>query len=131
MAGIAKIHGQAVAQAFYGLQPLVIKVTDSGNNFTATTGGGTSALVEGGYDKMVRAVETLGSIVWLGAQANGSFTAVVDGATFNAGGDTTNTGAYGILKTLATAVADDVGTAGTIAITTSTELNGAGTFTFA
>jgi hypothetical protein len=131
MAGIAKIHGQAVAQAFYGLQPLVIKVTDSGNNFTAASGGGTSELVEGGYDKMVKAVQTLGSIVWLGAQANGSFTVVVDGATFNAGGDTTNAGAYGILKTLATAVADDVGTAGTIAITTSTVLNGAGTFTFA
>lgn len=134
MAEISRVHGLAAAGAFYGLQPLCVKVTDSGNNFTVSTGGGTAPIVEGGYDLMVKAVQTLGSVVILGSQANGAFCVVVDGATFNAGGDTTNTGAYGILKTLATAVADFIGTAGTIAITTSAAspaLTSAGAFTLA
>lgn len=131
MTGIARKNGTAAAGAFYGLQPLAIKVTDSGNNFTVSTGGGATPIVEGGYEKMVRAIETLGSVVILGTQADGAFCAVVDGATFNAGGDTTNTGAYGILKTLATAVADEIGSAGTIAITTGSVFTSAGAFTLA
>lgn len=134
MATLDRIHGTATAGAFYGYSPLCIKVTDSGNNFTADSGGGTTAITEGGYSKMVKAVQTLGSVVILGSQANGAFCVVVDGPSFNAGGDTTNTGAYGILKTLATAVADEIGTAGTIAITTSAAspaLTSAGAFTLA
>ena len=128
---IDRVHGTASAGAFYGIQPLAVKITDSGNNFTADSGGGTSAIVEGGYTKMVRAIQTLGSVVILGTQANGAFCAVVDGASFNAGGDSTNTGWGGILKTLATAVADDIGTAGTIAITSGTVFTSAGVFTLA
>jgi hypothetical protein len=91
-------------------------------------------ITEGGYEKMVRAVQTLGSIVILGAQANGAFCCVVDAATFNSAADATNTGAFGVLKTLATAVANSVGTAGTIAVTTSTAspaLTSGGAFTLA
>jgi hypothetical protein len=128
---IDRVHGTASAGAFYGIQPLCIKVTDSSSNFTADSGGGTSAIVEGGYTKMVRAIQTLGSVVILGTQANGAFCAVVDGASFNAGGDATNTGWGGILKTLATAVANDIGTAGTIAITSGTVFTSAGVFTLA
>jgi hypothetical protein len=135
MAGFSRVNGFASASSFYGgYQPLCIRVTDSGNNFTASTGGGTTAIVEGGYDKMVRAIESLGSIIILGAQANGAFTCVVDAGSFNAGGDTTNAGAYGIVKTLATAVANTIGTAGTIAVTTSAAspaLTSAGAFTLA
>jgi hypothetical protein len=128
---IDRVHGTASAGAFYGIQPLAVKITDSGNNFTADSGGGTSAIVEGGYTKMVRAIQTLGSVVILGTQANGAFCAVVDGASFNAGGDSTNTGWGGILKTLATAVAEDIGSAGTIAITSGTVFTSAGVFTLA
>lgn len=128
---IDRVHGTASAGAFYGIQPLAVRITDSGNNFTADSGGGTSAIVEGGYTKMVRAIQTLGSVVILGTQANGAFCAVVDGASFNAGGDSTNTGWGGILKTLATAVADDIGTAGTIAVTSGTVFTSAGVFTLA
>lgn len=137
MAGVSRVTGdsglgnQAAAGAFYGFQPLVVKVTDSSSNFTANSVASDGVITEGGYEKLVRAAQTLGSIVWLGAQADGAFTMIVDRNNFNAGGDSTNTGAYGILKTLATAVADEIGTAGTIAVTTSTVLNGAGTFTFA
>ena len=128
---IDRVHGTASAGAFYGIQPLAVRITDSGNNFTADSGGGTSAIVEGGYTKMVRAIQTLGSVVILGTQANGAFCAVVDGASFNAGGDSTNTGWGGILKTLATAVADDIGTAGTVAVTSGTVFTSAGVFTLA
>ena len=135
MATLNRIHGTATAGAFYGYSPLCIKVTDSSSNFTVdTVNGTTGAITEGGYSKMVKAVQTLGSVVILGSQANGAFCVVVDGPSFNAGGDATNTGAYGILKTLATAVANEIGTAGTIAITTSAAspaLTSAGAFTLA
>jgi hypothetical protein len=128
MAGISRVHGQAVPGAFYGLAPLVLKVADSGSGFTAASGGGTSAITEGGYDKAVRAVESLGSIVWLGTQADATFTCIVDSATFNNGAGATTSGAYGALK-------DALYGAGftivNLTITTSSALNGAGTFTFA
>lgn len=128
MASISRTHGQASAGAFYGLQPLVIKVADSGSGFTANSGGGTSAITEGGYEKAVRAMESLGSIVWLGAQADATFTAVVDSSTFNNGAGATTSGAYGALKD---ALAGAGFTVGNLTVTTSSTLNGAGTFTFA
>lgn len=128
MAGISRINGNAVAGAFYGLQPLVVKVADSGSGFTASTGGGTTAIVEGGYEKAVRALETVGSIVWLGAQADATFTAVVDGASVNRGPGATTSGAWGALKD---ALASAGFTVGNLTVTTSSTLNGAGTFTFA
>jgi hypothetical protein len=129
---IGRVHGTASAGAFYGIQPLAVRVTDSSSNFTADSVDGTTGVItEGGYSKMVRAIQTLGSVVILGTQANGAFCAVVDGASFNAGGDATNTGWGGILKTLATAVADDIGTPGTIAVTSGTVFTSAGVFTIA
>jgi hypothetical protein len=134
MALVNRFNGQAAAGAFYGYQPLCIRVTDTSNNFTANSVSATGVITEGGYEKMVRAVQTLGSIVILGAQANGAFCCVVDAATFNNSGDATNAGAFGVLKTLATAVANSIGTAGTIGVTTSTAspaLTSAGAFTLA
>ena len=130
--GQVKVNGSASAGSFYGYQPLVIKVTTT-NLITASTGGTSQAdpLVEGGYEQAVRAVETLGSIVWLGGQDGGNdvFTCVVDGATFNAGAGQTTAGAYGALKD---ALASALGaSASSFAITTSSALNGVGTFTFA
>lgn len=129
--GQIKVNGKAAAGAFQGYQPLVIKVADSQSGFTATTGGTSQAdpLVEGGFDKGIRAVETLGSIVWAGAQTNASICVVVDAATFNAGAGQTSSGAYGALKD-AVASATGMGV-GNLTITTSSVLNGAGTFTFA
>jgi hypothetical protein len=133
MALQSRYNGAAASGAFYGYQPLCIRVTDSGSNFTANSTS-SGVITEGGYEKMVRAVQTLGSIIILGAQANGAFCCVVDAATFNTSGDTTNTGSFGVLKTLATAVANSIGTAGTIAVTTSTAspaLTSGGAFTLA
>jgi hypothetical protein len=128
---IGRVHGQAAAGAFYGLQPLVVKVAATGK-FTASTGGGTSAITEGGYDKAVRALQQVASIVWLGAQDDDNFTAVVDGASVNQGDGTGGSGATtGFAAYKAALVANCGGSTGNYTITTSSALNGAGTFTFA
>jgi len=128
MAGFSRVNGQAAAGSFYGYTPLVIKVAATGG-FTANSGGGTTAITEGGYDKAVRAIETLGSVIWLGAQTDNTFTAVVDGPSFNAGAGATTSGAYGALRdAMSSATSVSVGS---VTVTTSSALNGAGTFTFA
>lgn len=127
---IDKVHGSAAPGAFYGLQPLVVKVADSTNGFTADTVDGNGQITaEGGYAKAVKALESVASVVWLGAQANGSFTAVVDGGTANNGAGATTAGAWGALRDAM--VSQVGGSAGDYTVTTSSVLNGAGTFTFA
>lgn len=126
--GQVRVNGAPAAGGFYGYQPLVIKVAAT-NVGTADSGGNGSAIVEGNYSKTVRAVQQLGSMVVLGAQTNNTFACIVDGATFNGGAGQTTAGAYGALKD---AVASATGiSVGSITITTSTALNGDGTFTFA
>ena len=126
--GQVKVNGKVAAGAFYGYQPLAIKITDSQSGFTAASGGTSQAdpLVEGGYDKGVRAVETLGSIVWLGTQLNASLFVVVDGATFNAGAGQTTSGLYGALKD-AIASATGMGV-GNLTVAAYTTISGAGAF---
>jgi hypothetical protein len=129
MALVSRFNGAAAAGAFYGYQPLVIRLACTGG-FTVNTGGAGAAIVDGGFERVVRAVQQLGSIVWLGAQNDDSLTVIVDGPTFNAGpGATpTTTGAYGALKDVV--LANRTGT-GALTVTTSSVLNGNGTFTFA
>lgn len=130
MAGIARKNGHPLAAGFYGLQPTVVKIARS-NVFTADSGGGTTEITEGGYSKAVRALQTVASIVWLGAHESGDdyFCAVVDGATFNTGAGLTTAGTYGALKDAL--VAEVGGAAGNYTITVSTQLEGDGTFSFA
>jgi hypothetical protein len=127
MALLSRYNGQAAAGAFYGYTPLVIKLACTGG-FTANSGGSGSAITEGGYERAVRAVQQLGSIVWLGAQNDDVLTVIVDGPTFNAGAGATTSGAYGALKD---AVLANRAGSGSLTVTTSSVLNGAGTFTFA
>jgi len=130
MATISKTHGQVAPGAFFGYTPLVIKIADSsGSRFTADSGGGTVSITEGGYSKAVKAIQSLGSIVWLGGQLNASITVIVDQPSFNAGAGATTTGAYGALKDAI--VAATGATIGNLTITTATVLAGDGTFTLA
>jgi hypothetical protein len=134
MPGFTKVHGEAAPGAFYGLQPTVVKVAASGA-FTAdtvTSGSpysGNTLVTEGGYGKAVKALETVASIVWLGAQTNNTFVAVVDGTNFNSGSGQTTSGTYGAL--IDALVSQCGGSAGSYTVTASTALNGDGTFTFA
>jgi len=96
-----KVHGQVATGAFYGYTPLVLKVTDSDSAaFTAdTVDATTGAITKGGYSKAVEAMQSLGSIIWLGARTDAHyFTCIVDGPSFNAGGGAITSGAYGALK---------------------------------
>jgi hypothetical protein len=120
MATVNRFNGAAAGGAFYGYQPLVIKVAATAG-FLASTGGAGSAIVEKGYDKAVRVIQQFGSIVWLSAQTDNGLTVIVDGATFNTEG-----GNYTALKAALGAVKD----AGTLAVSVSSVLNGDGTFTF-
>jgi hypothetical protein len=100
MPTINRVHGQASAGAFYGYSPLAIKVADSGNNFTADTVNATTGVItEGGYSKAVKAIQTLGSIVLLGARTDGTaVSAIVDAPSFNQGAGAISTGTFGALK---------------------------------
>jgi len=132
-AGISKVHGQVAAGAFYGYQPLVIKVENTGAFIADTVDSVTGAITVNGYTKAVQVLETFASIIWLGAQDDRYFTAIVDNATVNqgdgTGGQSGATTGFGALKS-ALALANGE-TASDYIVTTSTALNGAGTFTFA
>lgn len=128
MATVSKYHGVAAPGAFYGYQPLVIKAACTGGFLASTGGDGATAVTEKGYDKAVKAVQQYGSIVWLGAQDDDSFCCIVDGATMNRAAGPTTAGDLGALDDAITAVRDG---ANAVTITTSSALNGAGTFTFA
>lgn len=132
-AGIARVHGQAAAGAFYGYTPVAILVTASGKFTADTVNSTTGAITDGGYAKAVKAVQTVGSIVWLGARASGTFAAVVDFPSLNQGdgmgGNAGATTGFGALKAALAAACG--GSASDYAITSATELNGDGTFTFA
>jgi hypothetical protein len=128
MASIARVNGTPANGSFYGYQPVVVKIAASASVFTADSVNGTTKVItEGGYSQAVRAVQQVGSVIILGARDADYFTAVFDGATLNNGPGGTTSGTFGALKD---ALDSEVGTA-TWTITTSTALNGAGTFTYA
>jgi len=123
-----KVHGQVAAGAFYGMQPLVIRAYRA-NVFTAdSVSGTTGAITEGGYSLAIKAFQALGSIVLSSAIATDDdyITVIVDGATFNAGGGATTSGAYGALKDALVATVG--GAAGNYTIATATSLNSDGTW---
>ena len=128
MASISRVNGTPAAGSFYGYQPVVVKIAASASVFTADSVDGTTlAITEGGYTKAIKACEQVGSFIILGARDADYFTAVFDRSTLNNGAGATTSGAFGALKD---ALDSEVGGA-TWTITTSTALNGAGTFTFA
>jgi hypothetical protein len=76
MAGITRLNGSAQAGAFYGYQPRWFEVADTGYD---TTPG----IVESNYEKAVRAIESIATIVILGYPGTGGFMVAVDGNTFD------------------------------------------------
>jgi hypothetical protein len=132
MATISRVNGQVAAGAFYGYSPLVIQVTDSATTaFTADTGGAGAAIVEGGYTKAVKAMQTLGSIVWLGARTDAHyFTCIVDAPSFNQGGGAITAGLFGALVD-AMVLAGVTATVGNLSVKSGTVLANTGAFTLA
>jgi hypothetical protein len=83
MAGISRVHGSVSSETLHGgYQTTYILIKDTGNSpFTADTGGGTSAIVEGGYSKAIRAIQTIATTVFIGPQSDNGFLVGLDGAT--------------------------------------------------
>jgi hypothetical protein len=128
MASISRVNGTPAAGSFYGYQFVVVKIAANASVFTADSVNGTTKVItEGGYSQAVRAAHQVGSIIILGARDADYFTVVFDRATLNDGAGATTSGTFGALKD---ALDSEVGGA-TWTITTSTTLNGAGTFTYA
>lgn len=82
-AGIARVNGNAAAGAFYGYQPTFYMIAGT-NVGTANSGGGTSAIVEGNFEKALRAVQLRASIVFVGPRSNNGFLIAVDATTASA-----------------------------------------------
>jgi hypothetical protein len=112
--GQIRVNGKASFTTVYGYQPLIVKVAKVGA-FTASTGGAPTELVFGGYEKAMLTVMQFASIVFMGAQNDDAFCVIVDGASAN-------------IQRLTEAFAAAPWSA---TVTTSSVLNGDGTFTFA
>lgn len=76
MGGITRLNGGAVAESFYGYQPRWFEVADTG--FDTTPGA-----VDSKFEKAVRAIESVATIVQLGTPGTGGFMVAVDGNTFD------------------------------------------------
>lgn len=82
MAGISRVHGGVVAPVTLhgGYQMTFLKVTGTGVG-TADTGGGSTEITEGNFQKAIRAIQTLATLVWIGPRGDDGFVVAVDGAT--------------------------------------------------
>ena len=84
--GITKVHGGVVAPAtLHGGYPMTfLKVVDSNSGFTADTVDGNGQITaEGGFAVAIRAIQQIGTIVYIGTRANGQFVVAVDSSTIN------------------------------------------------
>jgi hypothetical protein len=85
--GITRVYGNAVTPnpaTLHGGYPIkFLKVVDSGSGFTADTTSGGKITAEGGFTVAIRAIQTLATIVYIGARANGQFVVGIDASTAN------------------------------------------------
>jgi hypothetical protein len=119
MAGIDRVHGSVVNPAtLTGGYPMTfLKITDTGSGFTADSGGGTSAITEGGYTKAIRVIQTIATVVYLGTRASGQFVVAVDGSTAQPTGPAYDTDATPTVAERVKAVLDATSLYGTVAVT--------------
>jgi len=99
MGGITRVNGSAKVEGFYGYQPTFLKITIPTAKLNMHTSFGS---VDSNYEKVVKAVQTVASIVLSGEPAAVSSDSVVlfmlDGATANNGAGAVTSGAWGALK---------------------------------
>ena len=75
-AGITRLHGYAVSESFYGFQPRWFKIAAAG--FDSSPDAANS-----NFEKAVRGIESIATIVQLGVVGTGGFLVAVDGNTFD------------------------------------------------
>jgi hypothetical protein len=88
MAGISRVHGGVTSESLHGgYQTTYLLIKDTGNSpFTADTqatnaDGSLAAIVEGGFSKSIRAIQTVATTVFIGPQSDNGFLVGLDGAT--------------------------------------------------
>lgn len=125
MGGITRVNGTARVEGFYGLQPTFVRITIATNKLNMHTNFGT---VNSNYEKVVRAMQTVGSIVLSGeptaVNSDSVVVFMVDGASLNDGPGAVTSGAFGALKD---AIGDIDGTVAPadVAVATFTKFLGA------
>jgi hypothetical protein len=136
--GITRVHGTAQTGAssnltgtkssfFSGYQPLLVKVQTVSATWDFTTN---AANVDSEFEQLVRAAETVGSVIMYGAPANAASSSTViigfDAASLNQGDGVAGSGVTTGLGALKAALASAGGCAASdIAITTYTGFTGA------
>ena len=95
MAGIARKNGSVLNPASFasGYSMVVLLVEANSNQFTADSGGGTTAITEGGFTKAIRSIQNIASMVYVGERANDQFVVIVDGPTAQPTGEAFNSDA--------------------------------------
>jgi uncharacterized protein (DUF697 family) len=123
MAGISRVNGGVVAGTLTGgYQMAFLKVTDSGSGFTADTGGSGTAITEGGFQKAIRNIQTVASIVYIGTRANGQFVIAVDEGSAGRTGQAYNSDATPTVAERIKLELDATALFGTVAVTDITGL---------
>lgn len=131
MATLGKKHGQVRSGSFFsGYQPLVIQIAETGKFQADLVNGTTGVITERGYSNAVKALQSLGSVLWVSAQSDNNICFMVDEPTFNEGGGAITSGAFGALHDALVAACGS----GTYTITTNSatrDLSATGGFTLA
>ena len=108
MPGISRIHGGVTAEFLLsGYQQTFLKITAS-NVGTADTGGGTSAITEGNWQKCIRAIQTIATVSWVGPRADSGFLVLVDAPTAQPTGPAYDTDTSPTVAERVKAVIDDI-----------------------
>ena len=139
--GITRLHGTAETGAssnltgtkssfFSGYQPLFVKIQTVTATYDFTTG---ASSVNSEFEQVIRACETVGSVIMYGAPANAASSSTVvvafDAASVNqgdgTGGQSGATTGFGALKSALVGAAGGSVVASDFAITTYTGFSGA------
>jgi hypothetical protein len=106
--GQLRVNGTTQAGSFYGYQPTFLLITGTNVGTADTQPGGGVAITEGNFTKAIRAIQTVASIVVIGARENNGFLVGVDGATASDNGETNLATRIDTVVTAATGVATTV-----------------------
>lgn len=111
MASVPRFNGAAAAGAFYGYTPIFLTIAGT-NVGTANTTDTDGSIIEGNFEKAIRAIQLQASIVFIGPRADNGFTVAIDGpsagAYVSANSDTNVAAAIDAAVTAATGVSTTV-----------------------
>ena len=112
MAGIPKVHGSTLAGAFYGYQPLFLKVTGNGVGTADTVSAAGLITADGNFGKAIRAIQLAASIVFISPREDGGFVVAVDAPTASDNGESS------VAARMATVVGAATGVSATVVAVT-------------